>query len=112
MLMPGRLPFPRFLANTPIRVVLTRLSEDGEPVEESIFEGKCIYNEKSKQVLDAERRLVSLSAVAIIEGDICPGKDIEGCVEVAGGGLTRSIFRGARLRNPDGSVFSTELELM
>lgn len=110
--MMAKLPFPDFLARTPIRVILTELSEDGEPVEQVLYTGNCIYNEKSKQVLDAERRLVSLSATAIIKGDIRPGKNIEGYVEVAGSEVKRAIHRAARPRNPDGSVFSTELELI
>lgn len=110
--MPGRLPFPRFMARTPMKVFLTAgLTEDGEPGEDVIFEGKCIYDEQSRQVLDDERRLVRLSATAIIEGDIYPGQDIEGYVEIDGG-IKRTIFKAARPRNPDGSVFSTELELI
>ena len=111
--MPGKLPFPRFLARTPIKVILTNgLSEDGEPLTETIFDGLCIYDEQSRQVLDEQHRLVRLSGTAIIEGDICQGKDIEGYVQVAGGEAKRAIFRAARPRNPDGSVYSTELELM
>lgn len=110
--MAGRLPFPRFLANTQIEVVLTGgLDEDGAPVEVEVYEGKCIYDEKARQILDDERRLVQLSAKAIIEGDINPGKDIEGYVLVEGT-IKRVIHRAARPRNPDGSVFSTELELI
>jgi len=92
-------------------VYLTALSEDGEPVEELVFDGLCNYSEKSRQILDAERRLVQLNAKAIIEGDIAPGRDIEGYVMVEGT-IKRSIHRAARPRNPDGSVYSTELELI
>lgn len=109
--MLGKLPFPRWACVTPIKVYLTELSEDGEPVENEVFDGKCIYSEKSRQIMDAERRLVQLNAKAIIEGDISPGKDIEGYVMVEGT-LKRAIHQAARPRNPDGSVFSTELELM
>lgn len=109
--MPGKLPFPRFLARTPIKVILTDgLTEDGEPKEIVVFEGQCIYDEKSRQVLDDERRLIRLSAKAIIEGDISPGQDIAGHVQV-NGGPAKTIFRAQRPRNPDGSVYSTELEL-
>lgn len=111
--MPGKLPFPRFLANTPIQIILTDgLTENGKPKETVIFDGKAIYDEKSKQVMDANRSLIHLSAKAIIEGDVSPGEDIEGFVVVEGGGRKRSIFRATRPRNPDGSVYSTELELM
>lgn len=109
--MLGKLPFPKWACVTPIKVYLTELSEDGEPVESEVFDGKCIYSEKSRLIMDAERRLVQLHAKAIIEGDICPGEDIEGYVMVEGG-TKRTIYRAARPRNPDGSVFSTELELI
>jgi len=61
--------------------------------------------------MDAERRLVQLNAKAIIEGDAAPGRDIEGYVMVEGA-MKRVIYRASRPRNPDGTVFSTELELM
>lgn len=105
----GKLPFPDWILKTPVQVYQTELSEDGEPVEELIFDGLCCYDEKMKQVLDAERRLVTLSGKAIFKGDINPDKLIEGFVQV--GEVKRTIFRAQRPRNPDGSVFSTELEL-
>ena len=108
--MRGKLPFPRWINNATVQVFRTELSEDGEPGETLIYEGPCNYDEKSKQVLDAERRLVRLSGRVVIEGDIAPGHQIEGLVRVAG--AERTIFRTERPRNPDGSVFSTELELM
>lgn len=109
--MLGKLPFPRWACVTPIKVYLTELSEDGEPVEQVVFDGMCNYSEKSRQIMDAERRLIQLNAKAIIAGDIAPGRDIEGYVLVEGA-IKRAIHRAARPRNPDGSVFSTELELM
>lgn len=104
-----KFPFPRWNQVTPVRVFLTEMSEDGEPVGEPIFDGRCFYDEKSRQVMDAERRLVTLSGLIIIEGDIAPDKTIEGFVLI--GGERKDIHRSKRPRNPDGSVFSTELEL-
>ncbi|SEU32717.1 hypothetical protein [Paenibacillus sp. NFR01] len=108
--MRGKLPYPRWINNATVQVVSTELSEDGEPVETPLYAGPANYDEKSKQVMDAERRLVRLSGKVIIEGDIAPGQQIEGLVRV--GGVERTIFRSERPKNPDGSVFSTELELM
>ncbi|MBT2287979.1 hypothetical protein J7E73_02310 [Paenibacillus albidus] len=108
--MRGKLPFPHWILKTPVQVYQIQLSEDQGPVEELIFSGLCCYDEKMRQKLDKERRLVTLSGKVIIQGDINPGKLIEGLVRI--GGAERTIFSAARPQNPDGSVFSTELELM
>ncbi|MGF7050412.1 hypothetical protein J2T13_004950 [Paenibacillus sp. DS2015] len=108
--MRGKLPFPKWILVTPVKVFQIEMSENGEPVEELIFDGLCCFDEKIRQTLDKDRRLVTLSGKLIIEGDINPDKLIEGFVKF--GEITRSIFRAARPRNPNGSVFSTELELM
>lgn len=105
-----KLPFPKWILNTPIEIYQTFINEDGEPVEDLIYNGLCNYNEKSRQTLDAERRLVSLSGTVIVEGDINPDKLIEGYIKI--GELKKDIYKSLRPRNPDGSVFSTELELI
>lgn len=104
-----KLPFPEFLANTDIEVVQTGTNTDGEYEENSIYKGKCIYLDKSKQVLNAEKQLVTISGRATIKGDINPGKVIEGYVIV--NGAKKSIYNTERPLNPDGSVFSTEVIL-
>lgn len=103
-----KFPFPSWNQVTPIQVYQTEQGRNGE-VETLIYDKKCFYDEKSRQVLDAERRLVLLSGLIIIEGDINPGKVLEGYVVVEG--VRKNIYRAKRPRNPDGSVFSTELEL-
>lgn len=108
--MLGKLPFPEWILVTPVKIYQTYINEDGEPVDNLIFEGLCNYSEKSKQTLDAERRLISLSGKVIVKGDINPGKLIEGYIQI--GEIKKDIFRSSRPRNPDGSVFSTELDLM
>lgn len=105
-----KLPFPKWILNTLVKVYQTFINEDGEPVEDLIYDGLCNYNEKNKQTLDAERRLVTLSGKIIIEGDIYPNKLIEGYIKV--GDIKKDIYKSSRPRNPDGSVFSTELELI
>lgn len=108
--MKGKLPFPKWILKTPVKVYRTETSEDGEPVEELIFNGLACLDEKSKQTLDKERRLVQLTGKVILQGDIYPPGLIEGFVEIRG--ERRNIFRSARPQHPDGTVFSTELELM
>lgn len=100
-----QLPFPNFLLNTPIEVYKTELGEDG-PEEEKIFEGKCIYTDKQKQVMTAEKQLITLTGKAVIKGPL----DIkEGYIVV--NNTKKNIYSIERPINPDGSIFSTELNL-
>lgn len=100
-----KLPFPKVLANTSIEVYKTTLGEDGEE-KEKIFDGKCIYTDKSKQVMTPEKQLVTLTGKAVIEGYI----DVsEGYIKKDG--YIKRIFSIERPLNPDGSIFSTELNL-
>ena len=108
--MLGKFPFPRWLLNTSVKIYQTELNEDGEPAETLLFDDKAIYDEKTKQTLDKERKLVDLVGKVIVEGDINPDKVIEGYVLV--GEIQQNIYRSTRPRNPDGTVFSTELDLM
>jgi len=103
-----KMKFPKFLLNKQIQVYSTTLGEDG--IDETLlYDGMCIYNEKSRQTLNAERQLITLSGSIVIQGDISPDKLIVGYVQI--GNIKRDIFRTARPRNSDGSVFSTELDL-
>lgn len=99
------LPFPDFLLNTPVTVYKTELGEDG-PEEEKIFEGKCIYTDKSKQFMTAEKQLITLTGKVVIKG---PLEIDEGYVIV--GNKKKIVYNIERPLNPDGSVFSTELNL-
>lgn len=105
-----KLPFPKWTLNTELKIYQTKLNEDGEPAETPLFEGKAFYEERTKQTLDKERKLITLSGKVICEGDINPGNLIEGYVQI--GEVKKDIFRTSKPRNPDGSVFSTELELL
>lgn len=104
-----KLPFPKWILNTPVKIYQTGTSKYGEPIEDLIFDGLAFYDEKQRQVLNAERQLILLTGKVIIEGDIRPGQAIEGFVRV--GGIEKKIYGAQRPRNPDGSVFSTELDL-
>lgn len=105
-----KLPFPDFILVTPVKVFQETMGESGI-TEELIFDGKCSYDDKTKQVLDAERRLVTLGGKIILKGDIYSDKEISGYVLIKDS-IKSTIFRTARPKNPDGSVFSTELELI
>lgn len=106
---------PPQTCNTPITVRLkTGLNLDGTPKQETVFEGKCNYSEKSRQVINAERQLVQLNACALIPGDIAPGRDISGEAVIHGAGAetVRVIYSASRARNPDDTVNYTQLELV
>lgn len=104
-----KFPFPKWLPKIPVKVYWEGTDSDGEHVEDLIYDGLAFLDEKSKQVLDAERRLVMLTGLVIIEGDIYPGKPIKGYVKI--GEVHKAIFETIRPRNPDGTVYSTELML-
>lgn len=103
-----KLPFPKWLANTPIEVWFEGINTDGDYGENIIFKGKCIYTDKARQVLNAERQLITLSGKAVIEGSIYDGP-FEGYIKV--NGIKKKIYSIERPLNPDGTVFSTELNL-
>ena len=92
----------------------TCLNLDGTPKQETVFEGKCNYSERSRQVMNAERQFIQLNACALIPGDIAPGRDIAGEVVIRGAGAetVRVIYSASRARNPDGTVNYTQLELV
>ena len=104
-----KLPFPDWCLVTPIKVYAEEPSEDG--VEEKlIFDGKCNFSEKSRTTLNEQRQVVELTGKVLCKGDIYPGKQIKGYVELDGS--KRTIYRSRKPRNPDGSIYSTELDLM
>lgn len=103
-----KLPFPTWLANTPIEVWFEGTNPDGDYEERILFEGKCIYTDRSRQVLNAERQLITLSGKAVIEGAIYD-EQFEGYVKVSG--VKKKIYSIERPLNPDGTIFSTEFNL-
>lgn len=103
-----KLPFPKWLANTHIKVFYEGTNTDGDYEEKIIFKGKCIYTDKARQVLNAERQLITLSGKAVIEGSIYD-VPFEGYVII--NETKKKIYSVERPLNPDGTIFSTELNL-
>ena len=103
---------PPAVCRTPCNVVLTDgMGEDGAPKEVARLALKCSWQDKPRQVLNAERKLIQLGGVALFDGDIAPQVDIlAGKVEIYGKPWT--IHQGSKCRNPDGTVNYTRLELM
>lgn len=104
-----KLPFPVWTLVTPIKVYAEIPGEDGV-TDELIFDGKCNFSEKSRTTLNEQRQVVELSGKAIFQGDIFNGGKIRGYIKF--NDESRTIYRGRRIRNPDDSIFSTELDLM
>ena len=104
-----KLPFPDWVLATPIKVYAEIPGEDGI-TDELIFNGKCNLSEKSRTTLNEQRQVVTLSGKVIFKGDIYPGKLIKGYVDLDG--VKKAIYRTSKPRNPDGSIYSTELDLM
>lgn len=105
-LVPGR------VCKTPCRVILTNgTGEDGAPAVVEELELKCNWQDKPRQVLNAERQLIQLSGTALFDGDIAPNLNIlTGELEIYGKPWV--IYQGSKCRNPDGTVNYTRLELM
>lgn len=109
-----KLPFPDWLLQTEYSISLNTegISEDGEPISEVEIKGKCIFSEKSKRIIDAEGKQITLVGKAIMKGDIAPSlKTIsDGVITI--NGRNYELYSGSRPRNPDGTIHSTQLELM
>lgn len=107
--MSFKLPFPTWLLNTPIQVYYEGTNTDGDYVEEKIYDGKCIYTDKTKQIMTADRQLITLSGKAVIQGSIYD-TDFEGYVII--NGRKKKVYSTEKPINPDGSIYSTELNLV
>lgn len=104
-----KLPFPDWCLVTPIKVFVEVPGEDGV-AEELIFDGKCNFSERSRTTLNEQKQVVELTGKALFKGDIYPDRPIKGYIELDG--IKRTIYRTRKPRNPDGTIYSTELDLM
>lgn len=87
------------------------LNRDGSKKQTVIFQGKCFLSEKSRQKLNAEKQLITLSGEALFNGDISPDTSmIDGYVKI--GETEYAIYGSEKAKNPDGSVNFTRLELI
>ena len=108
------LPFPDHLLKTDYTLSLNRegISEDGEPISTLTKDGKCIFSEKAKRIINSEGKQITLLGNVIVKGDIAPSlKNVsDGVISI--NGKDYEIYAGYRPRNPDGSIHHTEFELM
>ena len=107
-----KLPYPYHLDVIPIQVhVSAGIGVNGEPKTAAIYRGKCFFDEKAKTMRTADGQLVQLTGFVSIGEDVAPQvKEITGFVLL--NGIKYRIHLGRRLRNPDGTIHHTELELI
>ena len=100
--------------NTPITINLNSpdaYGEDGEPIKGFIYSGKCNYQEKTHEIVTADKRRVEVAATCLFHTDICPDIDsLEGGIAIVLG-KERKIEYSTKARNPDGTVNFIQLEL-
>lgn len=105
--MIGKFPKPpSIMMNTDIEIIQEIDGEDGV-TEALVYKGKCYYEEAIRRVLDENRQVIELSGLAIVYTNLVFNKAF-----IKIDGKTRTIYRTSRPRNPDGSVYSTEMELI
>lgn len=97
---------PSIMMNTNIEIIQEIDGEDGV-TEDLVYKGKCYYEEAIRRVLDENRQVIELSGLAIVYTNLVFNKAF-----IRIDGKTRTIYRTSRPRNPDGSVYSTEMELI
>lgn len=107
-----KLHYPSFFDVTPATIVIIDgLNEDGTEKEVIRKDIKCNYSETTKRVQNKDGLWVTLSGVVHFKGDICPNiSNPTGYIELFGKKIRISNY--SRLRNPDGTVNHTKLELI
>ena len=109
-----KIPFPDWLLKTDYSLTLNSegISEEGEPIQSVEKEGKCIFSEHSKRIIDSNGKQITLIGKAIMKGDLAPSLKTVSDGTITINNRTYEIYSGARPRNPDGSIHSTQFELM
>lgn len=109
-----KIPFPDWLMKIDYKAELedTGITEDGEPKSKTIIKGKCIFSEKTKKVVEADGTKVILIGKVILKGDAAPNINKIKSGKVYIGEKVLDIYSCSRPRNPDGSIYSTNLEVM
>jgi hypothetical protein len=88
------------------------LAETGAPIVLLDADLFCNYQDSAKVVLTKEKKEVQLTGVALFRGDIAPNAKAISSGEVIIFDEARSIVKGTKARNPDGTVNYCRLELM
>lgn len=119
---------PQKYCTTPVRVVfLGAIDIEGQETVVGTYSGKCNLSQKTKQRVTADKRLITIEAVALFDGDIAPNllqpkgllyitetdsRNGEGEETLEPENKPYRIFSYVKARNPDGTVNYTRLELV
>lgn len=119
---------PKKYCTTPVRVVfLGGIDIEGKETVAGTYSGKCNLLQKTKQRVTADKRLITIEAVALFDGDIAPNllqpkgllyitetdsRNGEGEETLEPENKPYRIFSYTKARNPDGTVNYTRLELV
>ena len=106
---------PEKFCTTPIVVTIEDegLTEDGAPIvllQNGEF--KCNFQDKVKTIYKDKQKIVQANGVCYFRGDICPESATISSGHVIVFEQKRTIARGIKARNPDGSVNYTELDVV
>lgn len=119
---------PQKYCTTPVRVVfLGAIDIEGQETVVGTYSGKCNLSQKTKQRVTADKRLITIEAVALFDGDIAPNllqpkgllyvtetdsQNGESEETLEPENKPYRIFSYTKARNPDGTVNYTRLELV
>lgn len=105
---------PKRLCKTPVTVELEQegINKYGEPLDSIVISDLCNYQDSTKTVLTAEKKLIQLSGTALFPGDIAPDMPSISGGTINVNGVQRRIFQGMKARNPDGTVNYTRLDVI
>ena len=104
-------PFPDNEASTKVEIVQEVDTPYDGPQEIVLYEGKCIYDQTSKTVFNAESKQISLAGKLIIKGDVQPLEckiAFQGYVKI--GEEKKRIYKVSKPKLL-GVIYSTEIDL-
>jgi len=104
--------YPSYLDVTPIVVSVTEgMTSGGAPNVIATYDGYCTFSEKLKTIRGKDGEYLELIATCSIGCDIAPSaKKISGSAVI--NSVTYKVHSAKRLRNSDGTINHTELELI
>lgn len=105
-------PFPDIEATANVEIYQEIDTEDQEPQETLIYAGKAIHDEKAKMTYSKDSKLIALSGLLIIKGDVQTVNSttaFQGYAKISD--ETKQIYA---VRKPKllGTIFSTEFDLI